>query len=374
VNFAFTQDQTDLRGAVRQVLEAECTPADVRRALGPPDRPDGEPSRERWSVLAQLGAPGLLAPPPSGLGLSDVELVVVLEEAGRAALPEPLAETAGLLVPLLVAAGGSDPRVAQHLERLAAGELLGAVGGLEITEDGWSVSTVDGPDGSARTPRVAAGMSADATALAFSGASGPELHLLAAADVDRDPVATLDPTRRLAEVSWRPAPQSLLAAGDRALELLGLLADRGALTSAAQLLGVAERLLELSAAYARDRRQFGRPIGSFEAVKHHLANVAVRLEFSRPAVYRAAWSMAASPTTRSHDVSIAKALASDAADLAARTAVQVHGAIGYTWECDVQLWAKRAWALGASWGDASVHRALVLREAVARATAANPAG
>ena len=239
MNFAFTQDQTDLRAAVRQVLEAECAPADVRRALGPPDRPDGEPSRERWNVLAQLGAPGLLAPPPTGLGLGDVELVVVLEEAGRSALPEPLAETAGLLVPLLVAAGGSDARVAQHLEGLATGELLGAVGGLEITEDGWSVSTVGRPDGSAGTPRVAAGMSADAMALAATGASGPELHLLGAAETDREPVATLDPTRRLAEVAWRPSPHTLLASGDRALELLGLLADRGALTSAAQLLGVA---------------------------------------------------------------------------------------------------------------------------------------
>ena len=374
MNFAFTEDQTDLRTAVRQVFEAECTPADVRRALGPPDRPDGEPSRERWNVLAQLGAPGLLAPPPAGLGLGDVELVVVLEEAGRAALPEPLAETAGLLVPLLVAAGGSDARVSQHLEGLAAGALLGAVGGLEITEDGWSVSTVERPDGSARTPRVVAGMSADAMALAVTGASGPELHLLGASESDREPVATLDPTRRLAEVAWHPSPHTLLASGDRALELLGLLADRGALTSAAQLLGVAQRLLDLSAAYARERRQFGQPIGSFEAVKHLLANVAVRLEFSRPAVYRAAWSMAASPATRSHDASIAKALASDTADLAALTAVQVHGAIGYTWECDVQLWAKRAWALAAGWGDASVHRALVLREAVARATATSSTG
>jgi len=217
---------------------------------------------------------------------------------------------------------------------------------------------------------VAAGMSADAMALAATGASGPELHLLGAAETDREPVATLDPTRRLAEVAWRPSPHTLLASGDRALELLGLLADRGALTSAAQLLGVAQRLLDLSAAYALERRQFGKPIGSFEAVKHHLANVAVRLEFSRPAVYRAAWSMVASPQTRSHDVSIAKALASDTADLAARAAVQVHGAIGYTWECDVQLWAKRAWALAAAWGDASVHRALVLREAVARAATA----
>ena len=128
----------------------------------------------------------------------------------------------------------------------------------------------------------------------------------------------------------------------------------------AVLLGVADRLITMTAAYAVDRVQFGVPIGSFQAVKHHLANALIRLEFARPAVYRAAWSLdIGDPDAGSH-ASMAKALASDAATGAARIALQVHGAIGYTWEHDIHLWMKRAWSLAAAWGDAGFHRARVL--------------
>ena len=130
--------------------------------------------------------------------------------------------------------------------------------------------------------------------------------------------------------------------------------DRGALAVAAQLLGVTEQLIEIAADYACEREQFGRPIGSFQAIKHHLANVLLALEFARPVTYRAAYSVAHDHPDRSIHVSMAKSFASDAATLAARTALQVHGAIGYTWEHDLHLWMKRAWALAAAWGDASV--------------------
>jgi alkylation response protein AidB-like acyl-CoA dehydrogenase len=122
-------------------------------------------------------------------------------------------------------------------------------------------------------------------------------------------------------------------------------------------------MLAMAAAYARERHQFGKPIGSFQAVKHLLANARVALEFARPATYRAAWSLATAQPTLSHDASMAKAMASDAADLAARTALQVHGAIGYTWECDLHFFLKQAWALSRSWGDAATHRHLVLAQA-----------
>jgi alkylation response protein AidB-like acyl-CoA dehydrogenase len=136
--------------------------------------------------------------------------------------------------------------------------------------------------------------------------------------------------------------------------------------TAAQLLGLADRMVTMAAEYATGRVQFGRPIGSFQAVKHHLADARVALEFARPAVYRAAWSLATAQAERSHDASMAKALAADAATLAARTALQVHGAIGYTWECDLQLFMKRTWALSTAWGDPATHRALALRAALAR--------
>ena len=114
----------------------------------------------------------------------------------------------------------------------------------------------------------------------------------------------------------------------------------------------------MAATYAKERHQFGKPIGSFQAVKHQLADARVALEFARPATYRAAWSLATAQPTLSHDASMAKAMASDAADLSARVALQVHGAIGYTWECDLHFFLKRTWALSRAWGDADTHRRL----------------
>jgi alkylation response protein AidB-like acyl-CoA dehydrogenase len=135
--------------------------------------------------------------------------------------------------------------------------------------------------------------------------------------------------------------------------------DRVVLGTAAQALGVASRCVEMGAAYATQRSQFGRPIGSFQAVKHLLANAHIALEFARPAVYSAADSMARDASTRSRDVSMAKALASDAVTIACKAALQVHGAIGYTEEHDVHLWLRRGFALATAWGDAARHRARV---------------
>jgi alkylation response protein AidB-like acyl-CoA dehydrogenase len=137
--------------------------------------------------------------------------------------------------------------------------------------------------------------------------------------------------------------------------------DRGALGTAAQLLGLGRHLLDVTVEYARHRQQFGAPIGSFQAVKHKLADVRLALEFARPVVYRAAYSVAGGDEARPTHVSMAKAYASDATLLAARHALQVHGAIGYSYEHDLHLWLKRAWALAAAWGDAAWHRARVGR-------------
>jgi alkylation response protein AidB-like acyl-CoA dehydrogenase len=141
--------------------------------------------------------------------------------------------------------------------------------------------------------------------------------------------------------------------------LLAAAFDRAALGAAAQLVGIGQRMVELAVDYARQREQFGRPIGSFQAIKHMLANVAVRLEFARPVVYRAAFSVARDLATRARDVSHAKVTAGAAARQAAKAALQVHGAIGYTWEVDLQIWMKRAWALDVAWGTSTWHRARV---------------
>jgi alkylation response protein AidB-like acyl-CoA dehydrogenase len=161
------------------------------------------------------------------------------------------------------------------------------------------------------------------------------------------PVASVDESRRL----FRVEPQHEVS--DLALDEV---TDRAALAAAAQLCGLADAMLELTVPYASERKQFGAPIGSFQAVKHHLADAALALEFARPLVYRAAWEVEHDTPERATAVSLAKAAASQAGVIASRKALQVHGAIGYAHEYDLHLWMKRAWALAGAWGDAAWHR------------------
>jgi alkylation response protein AidB-like acyl-CoA dehydrogenase len=330
MRFTFERDHVLLAEAVRDLLAKECTPADVRAAWE-----DGAPSSDRWHKLAEMGVAGLTAPEAhGGLGVDEVGLVRVLEETGRAALPEPVVEHAAVAVPLLAEIGGG---VADDwLPRAAAGTALLTVGlgGM---------------------PFVVEAGGADLIVLEAEGG----LHAITrdGGVLTRQP--STDGARRLFSVAWEPARATLLVEGDAAAATAARAFDRGALGAAAQLLGVAQHLIDVTADYARERHQFGQPIGAFQAVKHHLANALLALELARPVVYRAAWSIAHDEATRSVDVSMAKAYASEAAHVAARVSLQVHGAIGYTWECDLHLWMKRAWALGAAWGDARWHRARV---------------
>jgi alkylation response protein AidB-like acyl-CoA dehydrogenase len=331
MRFAFTEDQLLFQQAVRDLLTKECPPSAVRQAWGPAPRVT---EMSRWQKLAEMGLVGLLAPATGGgLGLSEVDLALPLEECGRAALPEPILETAAVAVPLLVAAG--DRRV----ESVAAGELAVAVG---LAGTGAAVSGAQ-------------------TAGLLILQDGDELHAIEPENAVIEPVASLDPTRRLAAVTWTRGPSSRL---DLPPAAAGAAFDRGALAAAGFLVGLGDHMVELASDHAREREQFGQPIGSFQAVKHLLADALLRIDFARPVVYRAAWSMAQAHTTveiRGRDVSMAKAYASDAATRAARVALQVHGAIGYTWEHDLHLWMKRAWALASAWGDAAWHRRRVGR-------------
>lgn len=401
MRFAFTDEQLALRAAVRQVLDRHCTAADVREAAHDPtssrtSRTDASTAGARWSALSALGVPGVLIPERyGGVGLGFVDWIGIAEECGRAALPEPLAGSAAVAAPLLAeAAGGQSWQSWQSsgpsstlgtgaaeaeawLRAQAAGDLVVAVGGFEPSGSGLATTTdvssrhAGAPPmgGSARTARVLGAGQAGLYVLALHApGSDWQLHAVEAREVSVATTPSLDGTRHLATIVWTPQPRTQIATGDSAATILSDAADRAATTSAAELCGLADRMISMAAAYARERRQFGRPVGSFQAVKHHLASARVRLEFARPAVYRAADSVARTLPARSEHASMAKALASDAADLAARVALQVHGAIGYTWECDLHLYMKRAWSLSATWGDATTHRARVLATALDRLT------
>ncbi len=322
MRFAFDEDALAFRAAVRDLLDKECGPASVRTAW----ESDTGFSSERWKKLADMGVVGLtVAEADGGLGMDEVGLVLLLEEAGRAALPEPLIETTAVGAPLLQA--------------LAPDRLAGVAGGETVVTVGL-----------ARSASVSAADAADLLVLERDGA----LHAVTRADVKLTPVESVDHGRRVARVDF--SASTVIAEGDAAREAVALAFDRYAWASSAVLCGLAERMLELAAEYAKQRHQFGVPIGSFQAVKHKLADALVKLDFARPVVHRAAFSIARRDPDRSLHVSMAKAYASEAADVAARAALQVHGAIGYTWEHDLHLFMKKAWALGAAWGDAAWHR------------------
>jgi len=340
VHFAFDDHQREFRAQLRAFAEKQCTPADLRQAWA---SPLGW-SRRRWEALAQMGVVGMTVPEEhGGMGLGLVDVVLLLEEAGRSGLPEPLLETAVLGVPLLVGATGpvADQVRDRWLPKVAAGEAVLSVGTSSM-------------------PAVPGAVGADLLLLERAG----EVHAVPAASVTLRPRPVLDGSRRLAQIEWEPSPATMLVPASESAGVLAALGDRAAMGTGAVLVGVADRLVAMAAQYAVDRTQFGKPIGSFQAVKHHLADALVRVEFARPAVYRAAWSLSEGERDASVHASMAKALASDAAVLAARSALQVHGAIGYTWEHDLHLWMKRAWSLAAAWGDAAAHRARILASLV----------
>ncbi len=308
MEFAFSVDQLAFRDAVRGLLAGTCPPEAVRAAWDADEPWD----RDRWAALAEMGVVGLMADEDAGgVGLTEVDLVLLLEEAGRAALPEPLADTA-LLLPLVPG---------EWQEPIASGLIALGVAPADATH-------VVGPVG------------ADFIVVGDRAYGPPE---------EADEQRSVDASRRLLRVED-------VVEGDGVFALTEDPFDRMAFGTAATLVGAARHLIDVTVEYAKERQQFGQPIGGFQAVKHHLASALLAVEFAAPAVYRAAWSLATDQPTVARDVSMAKAMAGDAAEQAARVALQVHGAIGFTFESDLHLWMKRVWALSPAWGDARWHR------------------
>jgi alkylation response protein AidB-like acyl-CoA dehydrogenase len=329
MRFDFTEDQRLLQSTVRDFLEGECSPERVRALW------EAETGRSRllWRQLAEVGLVGALVPEVhEGMGLSEVDFVLLCEEVGRAGLAEPVISTSAVAAPLLAELGSSE--LAKRWQKpLAVGDAIVAVGhpANAFVSDAHIADLLLLPD-------------------------GDDVYAVAPGDAEIEAQPANDPARRIYTVQWKPSEASLVAEGAAGKALQAVALDRGALASAAQQLGAADRLIELAVAYAGQRRQFDAPIGSFQAVKHMLANAKVKLEYARPLVYRAAYSVANAADARSVHVSMAKLSAGEAGALAARTALQVHGAIGYTWEQDLHIWMRRCWSLDHSWGLPRFHR------------------
>lgn len=326
MRFALTDDQLTLRDAVVDLLTAECPPTVVRAAW-----PGGDPAAldRLWNALAEMGVPAAAVPESvGGLGLTEVDLVPVLTAAGYAAVPLPLAETAAVAGPLLAALG--DP----------GGQLTALVSGRCRV-------TLAGPSG-----LVPYGQRADLV-LVPEGAGVLRLARLDA--VRTEPLSTVDGSRAVLRIIGGSGGASAGIRLEVTDDLLALTADRATLAAAAQLVGLGRRLLDMTVEHVGTRRQFGAPVGSFQAVQHQLADALLGLELAAPAVLAAAWATATGAASRPVDVSAGYLLAVEGAERATRAALQCHGAIGYTVEYDLHLYAKRVWATVAAAGGTDAH-------------------
>lgn len=314
MNFEIDEDQRDFAKSIDAALGAADLPAAVRAwSAG-----DTGPGRKIWATLTDLGVTALTVPEDQdGIGAHPVDLMVALERLGRWCVPGPVAESIAV-APVLLA---GDERAAA----LAAGELI-----VTVAVPGVQPRAVD------------------------TGVAG--LILCAEGTEVREGIAgaqrrSVDLSRTLTEVT--PTGDPWTADVGRAVEF-------GALATAALLVGAGQAMLDSSVDYAKQRSQFGRVIGSYQAIKHKLADVHIALELARPLVYGAALSLAEDSPDIKRDISAAKVAASDAALLAARSALQTHGAIGFTSEHDLSLWLLRVQALRSAWGDPAAHRRRLL--------------
>jgi alkylation response protein AidB-like acyl-CoA dehydrogenase len=345
VRFGPTPDDADVRRAVRDFLTKEVTPELVRSST---TDADPSPALGIWAKLTAMGVPGAAVEESlGGLGLGAFAVVGLLEEMGRVALPLPAVETVFVAGPLIAAL----PDNAELLRRLLTGELLVAcdLAPPEPVSVRARAASTD-RDNVAATEAVVPYASV-ANVLLRGDATTVRAFDLTRSSVAR--ITGIDATRGLGRVASGGMAEQALRATPEAIAAAW---DRGALGTAAQLLGLGRCLLDLTVTYVKDRRQFGRPVGSFQAVQHQLADALLALETATPAVARAAWSIDVGSPTRVRDVSMAKALAGDAAWRAAATSLQCHGAIGYTVEYDLHLYMKRVWALAPSWGSSQWHR------------------
>jgi alkylation response protein AidB-like acyl-CoA dehydrogenase len=320
MRFAVADEAAALRDAADALLTARASTALIRSAWGTGPHAD---VREVWRGLADVGVTGALVPEAAGgLGLDENALVPVLERLGYSALPAPAVETVAVAGPLLAAAG--HPALPDVLS-------------------GAALITAHLGTAAAAGQLVPYLQTADYVLLR---GDDDALRLFARGDLDAKPVRAVDGSRQLARLRTKPAGGTVVAIGADAAW------QRGVLGTAATLVGLAARMLSMTVEYVASRRQFGVPVGSFQAVKHRLADAYVAVEFA----LAAGWALAAGAADAAEQTSVAKVLASDAATAVAAAALQCHGAIGYTTEYDLHLFAKRAWALAPSWGSASWHR------------------
>jgi alkylation response protein AidB-like acyl-CoA dehydrogenase len=318
VFFELDESQRDFAASIDAALGAADVPAAVRAWGGVEKAADAAPGRKVWSTLADLGVTALNVPEEfDGIGAHPVDLVVALDRLGYWAVPGPVTESIAV-APVLLAAD-------KRSEGLASGELIATV---------------------ALSPLAPRAVDADTAGLILLAGDGQVQDATIGAEHQ-----SVDPARHLFDVTATGEAQTADTA--KAFEF-------GALATAAQLVGAGQAMLDMAVEYAKQRTQFGTVIGSYQAIKHKLADVHIAVELARPLVYGAALALADGSPTLARDVSAAKVAANEAALLAARSSLQTHGAIGFTQEHDLSLLLLRTQALRSAWGDSTWHRTRVL--------------
>jgi alkylation response protein AidB-like acyl-CoA dehydrogenase len=339
MQFGLTETQETLKKSVREFLNAECPMAAVRKTIETETAFD----EALWSKIAAQGWTGLLIPEEyGGHSMGMVEMAVVLEEMGRALMPGPFLSTT-LLAATIIELGGTDEQKRQYLPAIASGELK-----LTLAQSHWN-----------RSPDLFSLVTHAAIADFVICSTPDRLFIAPSASLEITHTPALDLTRPLYEISLKGLsvpPENVIATGERARQILDTALDIATAGLTAEMTGGMQRLLEITVAYAKTRKQFGRPIGQFQAVQHLCADMLVLTESSRSAAYYACYAVHERLPKAAEAVSIAKSYTSDAYREVGNRAIQVHGGMGFTWENDCHLYYRRAKASELAFGDAIHHR------------------
>ncbi|HLG92836.1 MAG TPA: acyl-CoA dehydrogenase family protein [Acidimicrobiales bacterium] len=368
MDFEFSEEQNQLREAVSAVLEAECPPSLVRQVVE-----KGSDTEQLWSRFVELDWPALTVPERhGGLGLGFLEATVVAEEMGRRVVPSPYLATVSQFVPAVAEAAG--PEQADRLLRPVAA--AGATGTLALEEAGGSW-----PPGRLRTRAsrrgagfvlegekryVVEGERADQVVVVaeVDEGDGVGLFVVPGRRLEARPLPSLDPTLRLATMRLEGVevgPDEVLGTPGAVRPALERALEQATVALAVSTVGTCQAIFDMTLGYVKQRRQFGVPVGSFQAVKHKMADMYLALERARAVCYFAALTIAEDDQRRSLAASMAKAAAGECQRLVVQDGLQLHGGIGYTWEYDLHLYLKRAKAGDALLGTAAAHRAQVAR-------------
>jgi alkylation response protein AidB-like acyl-CoA dehydrogenase len=369
MNFGFNEEQELLRNTARKFFENECGSDTVRRLM---ETPEGI-SAELWKKLAEQGWLGLIYPEQyDGTGLGLVDLVVLMEEMGRAVAPGPYFSTV-LLGGLAILEAGGDAQKKEWLPRIAAGDKRVALAWMEpsaqLGPPGVTLTAVKRGETytlSGTKLFVHDAHTADALVVAArtrpgAGADGVSLFLLpkGTKGLEVTLLPTMDQTRKLCEVACSDVTvgaDALLGAAGAGWAPLSRVLDRATVALCAEMCGGAQKVLDMTVEYAKIRQAFGRPIGSYQGVKHRAADMLVDVENSKSITYYAAWALDENSPEAPLAVSMAKAYVSDAYRRVAAGGIQLHGGIGFTWEHDLHLYFKRAKGSEFTFGDATHHR------------------